>query len=99
MKVKKTKDQQAFELVNVLITKCEKKPENKIDVSNSINNLTKNVSDLTNTEDIKDDYAYTKECMRRFSKIIPPTAEELQKIYIESFPFDEELKSNLIKLL
>ena len=94
MKTKKTKDQK-FEHVNVLITKCEK-PESSIDNSWP-DSISKNVSELTNTEDIKDFYAYTKECLRRFSKIIPPTNEELEKIYIESFPFDEELKSNLYK--
>lgn len=95
MKITKRKDQH-INHVNVLITKCNKKPNSNTENSNSgINTLSKNVSELTNTEDIKDFYAYTKECLRRFSKIIPPTNEELEKLYIKSFPFDEELKSKL----
>ena len=87
MKIKKT-GQDFDDKVNVLITKCEKKPE----IIQNQETVTK-ISDLTNTEDIKDFYAYTKECLKRFSKITPPTSEELEKIYIESFPFDDELKS------
>ena len=85
--MKTTKTLQNLEKINILITKCEKKPES----TQNQETLTK-ISELTNTEDIKDFYAYTKECLKRFSKITPPTNEELEKIYIESFPFDNELK-------
>lgn len=94
MKNKKSKHDFDGE-VNVLITKCEKKGNINQDISQNTNNSIKNVRELTNTEDIKDFYAYTKECLRRFGKIIPPTNEELEKIYIESFPFDEELKRTI----
>ncbi len=50
---------------------------------------------LTNTQDIKDFYQYTEECLKRYPKICQPTKEELDKLYIEKFPFDEELKSKI----
>ena len=91
MKIKKTKDNK-LDLINILVTKCEKNLVVNSD-GNTTNNVTKTISDLTNTEDIKDFYAYTKECLRRFNKIIQPTKDELEKLYINSFPFDDELKS------
>ena len=76
--------------VNTLITQVEKPKNDENEEGESSGAVFK----LTNTQDIKDFYLYTEECLKRYSKICQPTKEELDKLYIESFPFDEELKSN-----
>lgn len=50
-----------------------------------------NVKKLTNTEDIKDFYEYTEECMKRISQMTTPSVEEIKHLQLE-LPFEEELK-------
>jgi hypothetical protein len=46
---------------------------------------------LTNTEDIRDFYENTEECLKRIAKITPVPEKEIQHLLFE-LPFEEELK-------
>ena len=49
------------------------------------------VQNLTNTEEIKDFYEYTEECLKRIIKLKTPSMEEIQDI-VFTLPFEEVLK-------
>jgi len=73
--------------IKKLISNCEKKKteEEKPEI---------HIDNLTNREDIKDFYLYTEECLRNIKKINLPTNEQIEKLYINDFPFIKELKSS-----
>lgn len=52
---------------------------------------TKIVQNLTNTEEIKDFYEYTEECLKRIIKLETPSLEEIKDLLF-NLPFEEELK-------
>jgi hypothetical protein len=48
----------------------------------------KMVKNLTNSEDIKDFFEYTEECMVRMKKLKMPGMDELESLLV-NLPFDE----------
>lgn len=55
------------------------------------NNNQNQVQKLTNTEEIKDFYEYTEECLKRIIKLKIPSREEIKE-YLIDLPFEQELK-------
>ena len=53
------------------------------------------IDNLTNREEIKDFYLYTEECLKNINKIDKPNNEVLEKMYINSFELEDEMKSKL----
>jgi hypothetical protein len=47
------------------------------------------LKNLTNSEDIKDFYEYTEECMYRIGKLKMPSLEELEPYFV-NLPFSKE---------
>ncbi len=58
---------------------------------------TKIVENLTNTEEIKDFYEYTEECLKRIIKLKTPNLEEIQDLLF-NLPFEEELKNKKLAI-
>ena len=53
------------------------------------------VKSFTNSEEIKDFYEYTSECLKRVSILNKPTKQELQDLYLNLPISDEELQSKI----
>lgn len=73
-----------------MISNVGKKSEN-----NSISSVKSSSDDLksfTNTEDVKDFYEYTGECLKRISCLKQPTAEEIKALEVELPITKEELQ-------
>jgi len=82
------------------IDSVNKNKKNSIQGNNISNNITKNteeintndnqVQKLTNTEEIKDFYEYTEECLRRIIKLKVPSNDEIKDLLFD-LPFENEL--------
>jgi hypothetical protein len=56
-----------------------------------------NIISLTNTEEIKDFYEYTEECMKRIACLKVPTMEEISYLQID-LPFEKELETKKLAI-
>lgn len=70
------------------------KVQKKNDTPKSLNNL-EIVKSFTNTEEIKDFYEYTSECLKRVSLLKRPSKKELEELYLELPISKKELQSNI----
>lgn len=77
-------------LVDNLITSQERKSTIPINITNT--NETDSIKTFTNTEEIKDFYVYTEECMKRIVNLKVPEDKEIQHLLVD-LPFHEELKT------
>lgn len=68
------------------------KVQKKVDTPKSLNNL-EIVKSFTNTEEIKDFYEYTSECLKRVSLLKRPSKKELEELYLELPITKKELES------
>lgn len=55
------------------------------------------VSKLTNTEEIKNFYEYTEECLKKILKLKIPTKEEISDLIFD-LPFEKELKNKKLAI-
>lgn len=55
------------------------------------------VQKLTNTEEIKDFYEYTEECLKRIIKLKIPTKDEISDLIFD-LPFEKELKNKKLAI-
>ena len=55
------------------------------------------VEKLTNTEDIKDFYEYTEECLKRIIKLKVPSMNEIKDLLFD-LPFENELKKKKLAI-
>lgn len=55
------------------------------------------VKNLTNTEDIKDFYEYSEECIKRIVNLDIPGFDKIENLQID-LPFEEELKTKKLAI-
>jgi hypothetical protein len=55
------------------------------------------VQNLTNSEDIKDFYASTEECLKRIATLTVPSIESIEHLRFD-LPFEEELKTKKLAI-
>ena len=81
------------------VKKSSNASDNKTQVGKNKNNIEESnvVQKLTNTEEIKDFYEYTEECLRRIIKLKIPSLEEIKDLLFD-LPFEEELKSKKLAI-
>lgn len=59
-----------------------------------VKSASEDLKSFTNTEDIKDFYEYTGECLKRISSLKQPSLDEINALALELPISEEEFKSN-----